>query len=760
LTGRVQGVGCRPFIYNLARRLKLTGLVYNDTTGVVVEVQGANQKLTEFLDRLQSDNRSPSLMEVVSLGATTIPLVNNEQAFVIETSDVAGEPVSEITPDMATCKECLDEMADVYDFRHRYPFINCTNCGPRYSIVKNIPYDRPNTTMNVFNMCPRCRSQYQDAADRRFHAQPVACRQCGPKTWLCDSQGTRIETDSDATIELSAQLLAAGKILAVKGIGGFHLAVDALNDKAVIRLRQRKHRDHKPFAMMAASVEKIAEYAMVDDAARKLLTSPQSPVVLLPQKPDSGIAPSVAEGVNTFGFMVCYAPLHHLLFECEGIEVLVMTSGNISDEPLICDNEEAIQRLGDVADVFLMHDRQIYRRIDDSVMHIIDNEPAFLRRARGYVPAPIYLARICSKDIFAAGADLKNTFCFVRQNQMILSEHIGDLQDGLVHRHYVNSVKHLQKLFQVEPNIVACDLHPGYLSTQYAQSLNADKLIKIQHHWAHIASVLAENKFCDKVIGLSADGTGYGTDGAIWGCECLVASLDDFERFGHLAYYTLPGADKAGKEAIRPVMGLLSALDSDYMNRYQWLLDRIEPDSGKLHVIAEQVKTGINTVQTSSLGRLFDAVAAILGLGTYNNFEAQLPMALEAIAASNITDGYDMNLMTASNETLQLDFRTIIQEIIEDVQRGRQPEVISAMFHNGLANGLLSLAVEAANRYNLRTVALSGGVFCNRYLTNRLIELLKKAGFRVLLNRRVPANDGGIALGQAAIAASLVARDS
>ncbi len=761
LAGRVQGVGCRPFIYKVASQLELTGLVYNDTNGVTIEVQGLDERIAEFLDQLESPNQKPALMEIVSRQVRDIRPIDGETEFVIQASTVAGTPISQVTPDMATCKDCLAEMNNADDFRYRYPFINCTNCGPRYSIVKTIPYDRPNTTMSVFEMCTKCRSQYEGAADRRFHAQPVACPKCGPNIRLTDNTGDCIETDTDAVIAKTAQLLHAGKIVAIKGIGGLHLAVDALNDTAAIRLRRRKRRDHKPFAIMAASLEKIAEYAIVDKTARKLLASPQCPVVLLPQKPNSGIAPSVAQGVNTFGFMLCYAPLHHLLFGAEQIEVLVMTSGNISDEPLICDNDEALERLGNVADAFLMHDRQIYRRIDDSVVHIIDEQPAFLRRARGYVPTPIYLDQVCEQDIFAAGPDLKNTFCFVRQNQLILSEHIGDLEDGLVYRHYAGSVKHLQKLFEVEPKVVVCDLHPGYLSTQYAQSLKADRLIKVQHHWAHIASVLAEQNRHERVIGLAADGTGLGTDGAIWGCECLIASLTDFERFGHMAYYPLAGGNKASKEAVRPLMGLLKCCcNRDYLDEYQSLLEAIEPDAEKLRVIADQLEKNVNTVQTSSLGRLFDAVAAMLGLGTYNHFEAQLPMALESIADPDVKDGYDFQITDAPAGTSQLDFRAMIGQIIEDTRKGRLPGVISAKFHNTVAEGLLGLAIEARKKYHLDAVALSGGVFCNRYLTNRLISMLKKEGFCVLFNRSVPANDGGIALGQAAIASSLVARDS
>jgi hydrogenase maturation protein HypF len=758
LTGRVQGVGCRPFIYTMASQHDLTGLVYNDTNGVTVEVQGPEGKIAEFLGSVQSPTEKPALLEISGCRVQDIPPVSGEKAFVIQTSDAAGTPISQVMPDTATCQDCLNEMADGNDFRYRYPFINCTNCGPRYSIVKTIPYDRPNTTMGAFEMCSKCRAQYEDVADRRFHAQPVACPECGPKIWLADSADTCIETDTDAVIAKTAQLLCEGKIVAIKGIGGFHLAVDALNDGAVARLRRRKRRDHKPFAMMTASVEKVRQYAMVNEVAQKLLTSPASPIVLLDKKPGSLIAPSVAEGVNTFGFMLCYGPLHHLLFGAEPIEVLVMTSGNISDEPLVCTNEEALERLGDVADVFLMHDRRIYRRIDDSLLHIVDDQQAFLRRARGYVPAPIFLDKVCGKDIFAAGGDLKNTFCFVKQNQLILSEHIGDLEDGLVYRHYVRSVKHLQGLFEVEPKVVVCDLHPGYLSTQYAETLGADRLIKVQHHWAHIASVLAEHNCHERVIGLAADGTGLGTDGAIWGCECLIASLTEFERFGHLAYYPLAGADKAAKEAIRPILGLLKNCSNgkDYLDKYQWLLESIEPDAEKLRIIASQLEKNLNTVQTSSLGRLFDAVAAILGLGGYNHFEAQLPMALESIVAAGIDDSYGFQMTPGTKETLELDFRTMVGQVIEDIKKGQRPEIVSARFHNSIAGGLLTFALEARKKHGLTTVALSGGVFCNRYLANRLISMLKEEEFSVLFNRNAPVNDGSIALGQAAIAAQML----
>jgi hydrogenase maturation protein HypF len=651
-------------------------------------------------------------------------------------------------------------MADKKDFRYGYPFINCTNCGPRYSIVKNIPYDRPNTTMSVFKMCDKCAAQYTEITDRRFHAQPVACGKCGPSVRLTDTKGKTIETETDQAIFQAAQLLSAGKILAIKGIGGFHLAVDARNNEAVERLRKRKKRDHKPFAMMTDSLEKIKKYACVSKTAENILKSPQSPIVLLPKGKNSFIAPSVAEGVSTYGFMLCYAPLHHLIFEqliARGTDVLVMTSGNISDEPLICKNESALQRLGDIADAFLMHNREIYRQVDDSIVHLVDEQPVLLRRARGYVPGPVYTERNCRKDIFAAGADLKNTFCFAKQNQFICSEHIGDLEDAEVYHHYVNSIEHLRKLFEVRPEVLACDLHPGYFSTQYAKSQTGHKVISLQHHWAHIASVLAEHGLSGPVIGLAADGTGYGTDGAIWGCGGLQASLEKFERFGHLDYYRLAGADKASKEAVRPALSLLKkAYGAKFdLQEFQWLLQPIEPDVNKLNIISEQLDKNVNCVETSSLGRVFDAVAAMLGLGGYNHFDAQLPMALEAAIEKESEKAYDFELVNQTGQPLQLDLSPMIRQLITDIGEKKTTGYISAKFHNCLALGLLKMAKTARKSTKLNTVALSGGVFCNQYLLNRCIKLLKKADFYVLSNRHVPANDGGISLGQAAIAAVL-----
>ncbi len=756
ITGRVQGVGFRPAVYRLATQLGLTGFVYNDTRGVTIVVQGAGAAIDEFLNRLRSGEDKPAMAEIKSCEVIDIATVADEGQFVISASESAGTVVSEVAADIATCRDCLCEMAEPSDFRYRYPFINCTNCGPRYSIVQSIPYDRPNTTMSVFQMCDKCAAQYSQVTDRRFHAQPVACGQCGPKVWLADSSGQRIASGTEETITAAAKLLGDGKIVAIKGVGGFHLAVDALNDRAVQRLRERKKRDHKPFAMMVASIEKINTQAVVSDQAQKALSSPRCPIVLLPKRQDNSIAESVADGVDSFGFMLCYAPLHHMLFAQRRIEVLVMTSGNISDEPLICKNQRALDKLGEVADAFLMHDREIYRQVDDSIVHIVEGAEISMRRARGYVPSPILAEKACSQDILAAGSDLKNTFCFVKGNQFICSEHIGDLEDADVYRHYVDSIEHLRGLFEVEPKVIVCDLHPGYMSTHYALSKPGVRVIQVQHHWAHIASVLAENNMAGAVIGLECDGTGYGTDGAVWGCECMIASLTDFERFGHLAYYGLAGGDKASKEAVRPILGLLKKTYGDQLNLsdFDWLLDRIEPDREKQRIISEQLDKGVNTVVSSSLGRVFDAVAAMVGVGNYNYFEAQLPMGLESIIAGGVEDGYDFEL--TGEEPVQLDLSKMVVELLADIKAGQQMGVMSAKFHNCIATGLVEMAKAARKKSGLDTTALSGGVFCNRYLLTRAIKLLNNEGFSVLYNKEVPSNDGGISLGQAAIAAALL----
>jgi hydrogenase maturation protein HypF len=774
ITGQVQGVGFRPAVYRIASELGLSGFVYNDTSGVTIELQGSAEKISAFITRLKNAPDKPPLAKIETCKVFDIPLIEDESKFIIQASDSRGIPVSHVTADTAICKDCLAEMRDKKDFRFAYPFINCTNCGPRYSIIKNIPYDRPNTTMSVFGMCEKCQSQYSNVTDRRFHAQPVACVACGPKIWLADNKGEKIETEPDKVISKTAKMLSEGKIVAIKGLGGFHLAVDALNNNAAKRLRERKKRDHKPFALMSDTIDKIRKYAIVDEIAEKILKSPESPIVLLPKKENNSIAEDVAKGVSTLGFMLCYTPLHYLIF-AEGLEVLVMTSANISDEPLICKNDLALERLGNVTDAFLIHDREIFRQVDDSIVHLIENEPVLIRRSRGYVPIPVINKMISQNviarsdttkqsslvergDCFAAGADLKNTFCFAKGNQLICSEHIGDLEDAEVYHHYINSVGHLAGLFEVKPEVVVCDLHPGYMSTQYAHSLKAVKLIQVQHHWAHIASVLAENDISETVIGLVCDGTGYGTDGKIWGCECLIASLEKFERLGHLDYYQLAGADRASKEAIRPVLSLLKKAYGDEfsLGKFDWLLNRIEPDKIKLQIILEQLERGINCIETSSLGRIFDAIAAMLGIGKYNHFDAQLPMALEAALNVGIEEQYDFSIKPKPGEPYLIVFDQMIKQMVSDIYDNIDAGEIAAKFHNTLAAALLEMAKIARENTKLNVVALSGGVFCNRYLLSRTIKLLKKNCFSVLFNKIVPSNDGGISFGQAAIASFVI----
>lgn len=755
ISGRVQGVGARPFFYRAARRHGLTGFVLNDVGGVTLEAQGRAENLETFVRELERPELSgdwPPLMRIVSIRSENIEVADGEAEFRIIQSDAAGSPVCEVTPDTAMCGDCRREMGDEKDFRFRYPFINCTQCGPRYSIIKTVPYDRPNTTMARFEMCDRCRGQYEDVADRRFHAQPVACPKCGPRVWLTDASGRVLEEDSDAVFARAAELLHTGHIAAIKGIGGFHLAVDAWNEEAVQELRRRKRRQGKPFAMMAVAEEVVREFAEVSPEAEAILNSPEAPIMLLPKRADHDIAPSVAPGTNTFGVMLPYAPLHELLFAEGYVDVLVMTSANFSEEPLICDNAEALERLGEIADVFLMHDRDIYRQVDDSVMHLVDGRPAFLRRSRGYVPSPILRAEPATHEVFAAGADLKNTFCFVKGRQYLLSEHIGDLAEGRAYRHYVRSVEHLRQLFEARPTVVACDLHPGYLSTAFAKGLGAERVFEIQHHWAHVASVLAERGLAPerRVIGLVADGTGYGTDGAIWGCECLIASLTEFERVGQLAYFPLAGGDAAARETFRPLMGILAGSGS--LGR---AMERIGADAETAGVVRMQIEQRINTAPTSSMGRLFDAAGALIGAGTENRFEAQVPMALEAMASAGEEGTYPVEIGEDAAGVMQWRPAVILEAALEDLERGQDRGVVAARFHNTAAAGLLELARRARQRTGINTAALSGGVFCNRYLAGRLIRLLRAEGFEVLFKEAVPVNDGGIALGQAAIASWL-----
>jgi len=748
VTGQVQGVGFRPFVYNLARELGLSGFVVNTPAGAAIEIEGSDSLIEDFCVKLI--NRQPPLAKIEAIEQSAIDPVG-DNAFAIRSSTHSGSASAAVTVDTAVCSDCLREMHDPADRRFRYPFINCTNCGPRYTIVTAIPYDRPNTTMAIFEMCPACRREYEDPADRRFHAQPIACPDCGPTLTLTDGSGNTIGSNP---IKATADLLRGGKIVAIKGLGGFHLAVDATSSEAVARLRRLKHRDHKPLAIMAADIEQIEAICQVDDHSRGLLEDIARPIVILPQRAGNTIA-QVAPGMDTLGVFLPYTPHHHLLFE-EGLAPVVMTSGNLSDEPLAKDNDEALARLGGIADAFLLHNRPIYRRLDDPVVQARPNSLMMIRRARGFVPASLDLGADCPQAILAVGAELKSTVTLVKGRKAITSEHIGDLKDAIVYEHFKQVIDHLCRLYEHTPSVIAADMHPDYLSSQYAQEQMLADLIHVQHHHAHIVSCMVEHSLHEKVIGISCDGVGYGPDGAVWGCELLLADRADYERAGHLKYFRLPGGDAASKQTFRPALGLLyeafgpDGFDSD-------IARRIYPDSQTRKMILQMIERKVNSPQTSSLGRLFDAAAALTQLAGTNHFEGQAPMLLEAMAKGRSDRVYDYEL-ERDNDMLIIDPAPMIRSLADDVISGEPIEIIADAFHNTVAAFLADAAETLSAAGNIDRIVLSGGCFANKYLSARLRERLESRGLRCYEHRLVPCNDAGISLGQAACAAELLQR--
>jgi len=748
LNGRVQGVGFRPFVYRLAAKLGIAGTICNDSTGVIIFAEADSpQQLETFRRRLTTE--LPPAAKITELQIQPAE-PRGLGDFEIVTSHRGRRPQTQVSPDLATCEQCLRELADPADRRYRYPFINCTNCGPRYTIIRTIPYDRPATTMSAFKMCDYCKRQYEDPTDRRFHAQPVACGRCGPRIRLTDREGRTIETDKP--IELLAEHLRAGRIAAIKGIGGFHLAVRADSDDAVRRLRERKKRDAKPLAMMVKDLRMAERIVELSEPARRELGSPRAPILLLPKRQPNNISPAVAPAVERFGVMLPYTPLHRMLFEQLDFP-LVMTSGNLSDEPLAAENGEALQRLGSIADVFCMHDRDIYRRIDDSVLQMNAGAAQLLRRARGYVPEPIELPLELELPVLAVGADLKNTVCIGRKTEAIISEHIGDLADGIAYENFLRACEHLQQLFELRPEALVCDMHPGYLSGRYARQFGVP-VLAVQHHHAHAAAVMAEHHLGaeQNVIALVADGTGFGTDGAIWGCECLHAGYARFERLGHLQYFRLPGGESACVQAYRPAVSLLMQ-SFGKLPAGPWM-DRLGPDARSRRFVAEMLTAGLNSPKCSSLGRLFDAVGCLCGAGDTNRYEAQIPMQLEALADARCTQSYPFRLL-GEGPPWRVDPSPMIRQLLADIAAGVEVGTISAKFHNTVVEFLAALAEKARRYRNTPTAALSGGAFCNRYITERLVRKLKQMGFqRVLLHRDTPPNDGAISLGQIAVAAA------
>jgi hydrogenase maturation protein HypF len=838
--GIVQGVGFRPFVYGQAQRRGLAGFVRNDSSGVTIEIEGTPEALDGFLYALRAE--APPLARIDTVAVEPIPL-RHESIFVIAHSQAGAERQALISPDTATCDDCLRELCDPADRRYGYPFINCTNCGPRFTIVQDVPYDRDKTTMRVFPMCPDCRAEYDDPLNRRFHAQPNACPVCGPQVYLVDTgrapgpdagpaRGIACRAGQiapggarppEAIVE-AAQRLAKGAILAIKGLGGYHLACDALHAEAVQRLRQRKHREARPFALMVPDIETARCLCEVSAAEAALLQSRQRPIVLLKQRPDCPVAAGVAPAHNTLGIMLPYTPLHHLLLRTfanliaqpanatsalptsgagagaatsGGVScllphagelwgghqqgaggsagrpaVLVMTSGNLSEEPIAYRDDDARQRLTPIADGMLMHNRDIHMRCDDSVIRITAGDVQFFRRSRGYAPEPISLAIAFPVPVLACGGHLKNTFCLGKGRQAFVSHHIGDLENLETLTSFREGVVHFQRLFDIQPEAVAYDLHPEYLATKYALDLDIPRKIGVQHHHAHIASVLAEHGLAGPVIGIAADGTGYGLDGAVWGCEIMVADLQGFARLLHLAYVPLPGGDQAVRQTWRmAAVYLLHAYGEMFLELDIPFVQRL--DRARWHVLRQMIARNLNSPPTSSLGRLFDAVAALVGLRGEVSYEGQAAIELEMIAVDNAEpypfdcapppdgdpgshrSGHDSagrSPFPAKGEEI-LDVTPAIRAIVADLQHRVPIAQIAGRFHSTIVAMLVTACRRVQAASGLNVVALSGGVFQNRRLLEQLVIRLEAEGFQVYTNRRVPPNDGGLSLGQAAVAA-------
>ncbi|MCB0180820.1 MAG: carbamoyltransferase HypF [Anaerolineae bacterium] len=792
--GVVQGVGFRPFVYGLALQLGLVGFVGNNSAGVFIEVEGDPPVLDQFRQRLVDD--APPLAHIDSLTVESISSHGDDRFVIVHSQAQAGENTL-ISPDLVTCDDCLHELFDPQNRRFRYPFINCTNCGPRFTIIKDIPYDRPLTTMANFPMCPDCQAEYDNPLDRRFHAQPNACPVCGPHVefqWSAlEIQMQKLsvgDSAPDDPIQAAQSVLAQGGIVAVKGLGGFHLACDATNDQALQTLRQRKGRIDKPFAVMAFDIPAVAQFAEVTEPEAALLTSRQRPIVLLKKRPDCFLSDLVAPGNDYIGAMLPYTPLHYLLLtqhsnpnsEKKDIQpstlnpqpstsnlqssisqspfsilhspssILVMTSGNYSNEPIVKDNDEALDRLASLVDAFLLHNRDIHAHCDDSVIRVFEGRELPVRRSRGYAPFPVKLPATVP-SILAVGGELKSTFCLTKGNFAFMSQHIGDMENWETWQAFEKSVAHLKALFRVEPEIIAYDLHPGYLSTKWATVQPPDiRLVPVQHHHAHIAAVMAEHGLDGQqpVIGFSFDGTGYGLDQAIWGGELLVADYQTFRRAAHLKYVPLPGGDASIKRPYRLALAYLWAAGIDWD-------ESLPPVAAcpavERRVVRQQLEKAFNTVPTSSMGRLFDAIAALAGGRQSVTYEAQAAIEFEAIAAPEIDALYEFDLLHHSDAPIEIDAGPVIRAVVTDLRAGVERAVIAAKFHNGVAELVLHLSLQMRRETGLNRVALSGGVFQNVTLLQAAVKRLKTNNFEIYTHRQVPPNDGGLALGQAIVAA-------
>ena len=741
-------MGFRPFVYQLATKYNLKGWVCNTSEDVKIKIEGDAEAIEQFL--LDLREQAPPRAHIEDITTTYCPATNYEN-FEIRHSVAEEGKYQLISPDIATCQDCLKEILTPSDRRYRYPFTNCTNCGPRFTIIKDIPYDRPLTTMNRFQMCRECQREYDDPLDRRFHAQPNACPRCGPKLELVDSQGNSV--DSVDALTATSQLLREGKIIAIKGLGGFLLACDATNKAVVDRLRQRKKRPSKPLAIMVASIEEVKKHCYVSDEEAKLLTSPHSPIVLIKWKASSSVSPAVAPNLKYLGVMLPYTPLHHVLLRETGLP-LVMTSGNLSEEPIAKDNDEAIRRLKGIADYFLIHNRDIYARYDDSVTIVERGITQLIRRARGYAPYPIHLP-FKSQQILGCGAEEKNTFCLTRDEYAFLSQHIGDMENLETMEQFEDNIALYQRLFRIEPKIITHDLHPEYLATKYAQELATKsdiRLVPVQHHHAHIVSGMVDNGIKTPVIGVALDGTGYGNDGNIWGGEFLVADYQRFTRMGHLEYLPLPGGTIAIKKPYRTAIGyILSLLGETALKPDLPFLKQV--DSVEIDIIKKLIEKKINSPLTSSCGRLFDAVSALLGIRGEIDYEAQAAIELEMLAynAEDENDGYPFSIIEQDGISV-VKLQNLFSAIISDLQSNTTKAIIAAKFHNTIAQMTKRLCQVISNKTSITQVVLSGGVFQNRLLLRKAVSLLEASGFSVFTHQQVPCNDGGISLGQAVIA--------
>ncbi|WP_267596026.1 carbamoyltransferase HypF [Carbonactinospora thermoautotrophica] len=740
--GIVQGVGFRPFVHSLATELGLTGFVGNDAYGVFAEVEGKRNAVRAFLDGLRT--RAPALAVVETVTAEEITPVGSRD-FTIVASQAAAVRDTLISADTATCADCLAELFDPADRRYRYPFINCTNCGPRFTIVTGIPYDRSATTMAAFPMCAQCAEEYRNPADRRFHAQPVCCPDCGPSlTLVRTSNGRWVEGDP---VRRTVRLLAEGRIVAVKGLGGYHLAVDAASEAAVAALRARKHREDKPFALMCPDLDTVRALCELGPIEEATLTSRRRPIVLLARRPDAQVAPSVAPGNRFLGVMLPYTPLHHLLAHEFG-RPFVLTSGNVSDEPIAYTDDDARARLAGIADAFLMSNRDIHMRTDDSVVRVVRGREVPIRRSRGYVPEPISLPWEFPRPVLACGAELKNVFCLAKGRRVFVSHHIGDLENYETLRSFTSGIEHFRRLFDVHPRVVAHDLHPEYLSTKYALELDGVDLVGVQHHHAHIASCLADNREAGPVIGVAFDGLGYGTDGTLWGGEILVTELTGFRRVGHLAPVRMPGGAAAIREPWRMAAAYALAAYGEEIPDLAVARRHLDQWDSVLTIAA----SGVSAPVTTSAGRLFDAVAALVGIRDAVNYEGQAAVELEQRVDPGERGAYPCRV---EPDPLLIHGIDLVRDALDDLDSGVDVGRIAARFHNGLAQAVVAAVEVVRQATALDTVALSGGVFQNVVLLDRLVDLLEARGFRVLTHSRVPPNDGGISLGQAAVVGAL-----